>query len=113
MSKLLQEALADAKAVKRIAIENAKVALEETFQREVTGMFQEKIKEELANEETYGVGDQSGGLQGSSDIGGKVGSSNKPSAKSNKTSTKVVAQPKEKFFEEAAEDEESLSSATG
>lgn len=51
MSKLLQEALADAKAVKRIAIENAKVALEETFQREVTGMFQNKIKEELANEE--------------------------------------------------------------
>ena len=44
MSKLLQEAIADAKAVKSIAIENAKIALEETFQREVTGMFQNKIK---------------------------------------------------------------------
>jgi len=113
MSKLLQEALADAKAVKRIAIENAKVALEETFQREVTGMFQEKIKEELANEETYGVGDQSGGLQGSSDIGGTVGGSKKPSAKAHQTSTKVVAQPREKFFEEAEEDEESLHAEGG
>ena len=113
MSKLLQEALADAKAVKRIAIENAKVALEETFQREVTGMFQEKIKEELENEEIYGVDKQSGGLQGSSDIGGTVGGSKKPSAKANKTSTKVVAQPKEKFFEEAAEEEESLHAEGG
>ena len=113
MSKLLQEALADAKAVKRIAIENAKVALEETFQREVTGMFQEKIKEELENEETYGVDKQSGGLQGSSDIGGTVGGSKKPSAKANKTSTKVVAQPKEKFFEEAEEEEESLHAEGG
>lgn len=113
MSKLLQEALADAKAVKRIAIENAKVALEETFQREVTGMFQEKIKEELANEETYGVGDQSGGLQGSSDIGGTVGGSKKPSAKAHKTSTKVVAQPKEKFFEEAEEVDETLHAEGG
>jgi len=104
MSKLLQEALADAKAVKRIAIENAKVALEETFQREVTGMFQEKIKEELANEETYGVGDQSGGLQGSSDIGGKVGASNKPSAKANKTSTKVSKLETGVKLDEEAED---------
>ena len=113
MSKLLQEALADAKAVKRIAIENAKVALEETFQREVTGMFQEKIKEELANEETYGVDTQSGGLQGSSDIGGTVGGSKKPSKKAHQTSTKVVAQPKEKFFEEAEEAEESLHAEGG
>jgi len=113
MSKLLQEALADAKAVKRIAIENAKVALEETFQREVTGMFQEKIKEELASEETYGVGDQSGGLQGSSDIGGTVGGSKKPSAKAHKTSTKVVAQPKEKFFEETEENADSIHAEAG
>jgi|NOAtaT_7_FD_contig_101_79219_length_3100_multi_8_in_0_out_0_1 hypothetical protein len=104
MSKLLQEALADAKAVKRIAIENAKVALEETFQREVTGMFQEKIKEELANEETYGVGDQSGGLQGSSDIGGTVGGSKKPSAKAHKTSTKVSKLETGVKLDEEAED---------
>lgn len=51
MSNLLKDVIADAKAVKAIAIENAKLALEETFQREVTGMFQNKIKEELANEE--------------------------------------------------------------
>ena len=89
MSKLLQEALADAKAVKRIAIENAKVALEETFQREVTGMFQNKIKEELANEEIYGVGDQGKGLQGSSDIGGTVGGSKKPSVKNSLTFCRI------------------------
>jgi hypothetical protein len=113
MSKLLQEALADAKAVKRIAIENAKVALEETFQREVTGMFQNKIKEELANEEIYGVGDQGKGLQGSSDIGGTVGGSKKPSVKANKTSTKVAGLQKEKFFEEAGEDEDSIHAEGG
>lgn len=54
MSNLLKDVIADAKAVKAIAIENAKLALEETFQREVTGMFQNKIKEELANEELEG-----------------------------------------------------------
>jgi len=114
MSKLLQEALADAKAVKRIAIENAKVALEETFQREVTGMFQEKIKEELANEETYGVGDQSGGLQGSSDIGGTVGGSKKPSAKAHKTSTKVSKlETGVKLDEEAEEVDETLHAEGG
>jgi hypothetical protein len=113
MSKLLKEALADAKAVKRIAIENAKVALEETFQREVTGMFQDKIKEELENEETYGVDTQGGGLQGSSDIGATVGGSKKPSAKAHNTSTKVVKQPRKKFFEEAEEEEESLHAEGG
>jgi hypothetical protein len=110
MSKLLQEALADAKAVKRIAIENAKVALEETFQREVTGMFQEKIKEELANEETYGVDTQGGGIlpKGGSHVGD--GDNKKPTKPKN---TQVVKQPKEKFFEEAAEDEESLHAEGG
>lgn len=51
MSNLLKEAIADAKAVKAIAIENAKVALEETFNREVTGLFHNKIKEELETDE--------------------------------------------------------------
>ena len=44
MSKLLQEAIADAKAVRDMAIQNAKASLEETFAREVVGIFQNKIK---------------------------------------------------------------------
>lgn len=101
MSKLLKEAIADAKAVKRIAIENAKVALEETFQREVTGMFQNKIKEELADEET--PKEDSVDEQVSSGIGRSVGKSNAPKKQ---PKTKVVKQPREKFFEEAEVDED-------
>jgi hypothetical protein len=104
MSKLLKEAIADAKAVKRIAIENAKVALEETFQREVTGMFQNKIKEELADEETPSTGEDNVEEQVSSGIGRGVGKSNSPKKQ---PKTKVVKQPREKFFEEAEIDEDS------
>ena len=94
MSKLLQEAIADAKAVKALAIENAKVALAETFNREVTGLFQEKIKDELAQEEME--------EQVSSGIGSKTGGSHAPKKQ---PKTKVVKQPREKFFEETEEDE--------
>ena len=59
MSKqILEDAIAHAKAVKTIAIANAKIALDESFHRTVTGMFEDKIKEELASEhDTSGIGD--------------------------------------------------------
>lgn len=46
MSKLLEEAIADAKQVKRIAYENAKAALEETFQPRIQRMISSKLSEE-------------------------------------------------------------------
>jgi hypothetical protein len=90
------------------SIENAKVALEETFQREVTGMFQNKIKEELADEET--PTEDSVDEQVSSGIGRGVGKSNAPKKQ---PKTKVVKQPKEKFFEEAEIDEDAQITSEG
>ena len=46
-SKLLQEAIADAKAVKQTALENAKIALEEAFTPKLQNMLSNKIQEEL------------------------------------------------------------------
>lgn len=88
MSKLLNDVIADAKAVKAIAIENAKLALEETFQREVTGLFQNKIKEELAEEEMA--------EHNASGIGKTVGGSAAPAKQ---PVTKVVPLPIEKQWE--------------
>ena len=45
-SKLLQEAIADAKAVRETAIANAKLALEEAFTPKLQSMLSKKIEEE-------------------------------------------------------------------
>ena len=44
-SKLLKEAIADAKAVKETALANAKLALEEAFTPHLKSMFSAKINE--------------------------------------------------------------------
>tara|TARA_R110000822_G_scaffold128195_28_gene263969 strand:- start:6274 stop:7269 length:996 start_codon:yes stop_codon:yes gene_type:complete len=48
---LLQEAIADAKRVKEIAYENAKVAIEEAFQPKIQRMISTKLAEEEYDEE--------------------------------------------------------------
>ena len=51
---LLKEAIADAKAVKHMAIANAKAALEEAFTPQVNALFSAKLREmEEVNEEDY------------------------------------------------------------
>ena len=50
MSDLLKEAIADAKAVRETAIENAKMALEEAFTPKLQSMLSAKIEEELEDE---------------------------------------------------------------
>ena len=45
-SKLLKEAIADAKAVRETAIANAKLALEEAFTPKLQSMLSKKIEEE-------------------------------------------------------------------
>jgi hypothetical protein len=42
--ELLKEAIADAKAVKEVAITNAKAALEEAFTPHLKSMFENKIE---------------------------------------------------------------------
>ena len=55
--ELLKEAIADAKAVREVALENAKMALEEAFDSKIKSMLSaklaEEIEEDLDLEETY------------------------------------------------------------
>lgn len=108
MSKLLQEAIADAKAVRDMAIQNAKASLEETFNREVVGIFQNKIKEELDSTEEIDESLKSSG------IGGKANNTN-PTAKkpSKQEKTKKEPQKYEKFFEETEEVAETVTPEGG
>ena len=50
-SKLLKEAIADAKAVRETAIANAKLALEEAFTPKLQSMLSKKIEEEAEDVE--------------------------------------------------------------
>ena len=47
MAELLKEAIADAKAVREVALQNAKMALEEAFDSKLKNMLSAKLAEEL------------------------------------------------------------------
>ena len=47
MDDLLKEAIADAKAVRETALENAKIALEEAFTPRLQSMLDKKIQYEI------------------------------------------------------------------
>jgi hypothetical protein len=71
-SKLLKEAIADAKAVKETALANAKLALEEAFTPRLQSILSQKLRaeaEEVDNDETEKMQEE----LDSSDIGSKVG----------------------------------------
>ena len=51
MDDLLKEAIADAKAVRETALENAKMALEEAFTPRLQSMLSQKIQTEMEDEE--------------------------------------------------------------
>ena len=66
MDDLLKEAIADAKAVRETALENAKIALEEAFTPRLQSMLSKKIQsemdveeqdDEMEDEEAYGEDD--------------------------------------------------------
>jgi hypothetical protein len=71
-SKLLKEAIADAKAVRETAIANAKIALEEAFAPKIQSLISEKISNEFINEAIEGSN-----TKGSSGIGKKNGKPSK------------------------------------
>ena len=54
MSNLLKEAIADAKAVRETALENAKAALEEAFTPRLQSMLSKKLKEDEFGDEEEG-----------------------------------------------------------
>jgi len=51
MSKLLQSAIADAKAVRETALQNARAVLEEAFTPKLESMLSAKLRQEMAGEE--------------------------------------------------------------
>ena len=51
MGDILKEAIADAKAVRETALENAKMALEEAFTPQLKSMLSAKLKEEDLEED--------------------------------------------------------------
>ena len=51
MDNLLKEAIADAKAVRETALENAKIALEEAFTPRLQSMLSKKIQSEIEVDE--------------------------------------------------------------
>ena len=57
MSDLLKEAIADAKAVRETALENAKMALEEAFTPQLKSMLSAKLKEEDLEEDEFYEGE--------------------------------------------------------
>ena len=62
MSDILKEAIADAKAVRETALQNAKMALEEAFTPQLKSMLSAKLKEdEMGDEEEMSMEDEFGG----------------------------------------------------
>jgi hypothetical protein len=57
MTDLLKEAIADAKAVREVALANAKLALEEAFQPRIQSMIATKLSEEAEAEDEMSEGD--------------------------------------------------------
>ena len=51
MDDLLKDAIADAKAVRETALENAKIALEEAFTPRLQSMLAKKIQAEIEDED--------------------------------------------------------------
>ena len=60
MSDLLKEAIADAKAVRETALQNAKMALEEAFTPHLKSMLSAKLSEDDLEEENPFADDEDG-----------------------------------------------------
>jgi hypothetical protein len=82
-SKLLKEAIADAKAVRETAIANAKIALEEAFTPRLQSILSKKLQAEMEGEEEEA--DVNEDNQASSEIGG--GDNKQPADKVNSAQT--------------------------
>jgi hypothetical protein len=72
-SKLLKEAIADAKAVRETALANAKIALEEAFTPKLQSMLSKKLSEELEGDESEEEVELTQENDVSSEIGGGDG----------------------------------------
>jgi hypothetical protein len=64
MTDLLKEAIADAKAVREVALANAKLALEEAFTPRIQSMIATKLSEEAESDEEMTEGDDEWYMEG-------------------------------------------------
>lgn len=62
-SKILKEAIADAKMLKQTALQNAKLALSETFSPKINSLISETLTEQEELEETYSLEEDLDNLQ--------------------------------------------------
>ena len=94
-SKLLKEAIADAKAVRETAIANAKIALEEAFTPRLQSILSKKLQAEVEGDEEEVNEEYSDGSEAptedASDIGG--GENKKPADDANDTSDLAKTNP--------------------
>lgn len=115
-SKLLKEAIADAKAVRETAIANAKIALEEAFTPRLQSILSRKLQAEMeGEEEEVDLGEEYGAedvdAAGSSELGageGNTGSGTtaaEPSGEATYAHTELDPETEEETAEVGAEDE--------
>ena len=95
-SKLLKEAIADAKAVRETAIANAKIALEEAFAPRLQSILSKKLQQEMEDEEEADVNEEySDGSEApdedASDIG--TGDNKQPADDANSSSELAKSNP--------------------
>ena len=95
-SKLLKEAIADAKAVRETAIANAKIALEEAFAPRLQAVLSKRLQQEMEDEEEADVNEEySDGSEAptadASNIGG--GENKKPADSANSSSGLAKTNP--------------------
>lgn len=101
-SKLLKEAIADAKAVRETAIANAKIALEEAFTPRLQSILSKKLQAEMEGDE-----DEIEGELDSSDIGsGDEESPVEPSDAASEAHTELGPESEEESSEVGEEGEE-------
>ena len=98
-SKLLKEAIADAKAVRETAIANAKIALEEAFTPRLQSILSKKLQAEMEDMDDEEVVED----LGSSEVG--AGDNEEPAAVADETSTELGAGTEEETAAVGAEDE--------
>ena len=97
-SKLLKEAIADAKAVRETAIANAKIALEEAFTPRLQSILSKKLQAEMEGEEEEPMDEMD-----SSEIGN--GDNVDPSAEASDAHIDLGAESEEETAEVGEEDE--------
>jgi len=109
-SKLLQEAIADAKAVRETAIANAKLALEEAFTPKLQSMLSKKIEEEAddtKDEEMKEQTDSSGIGKGDNKVDQASGDDTEKNAETEKeTSAYGSEDPNLKVVDKLTEEDE-------